>query len=367
MSGSLKLTMLLPAARRYGAHTRERLPWWAGHAALSICTFVIGVQLVFPYARVVERVSAAVAAEHVVRIDRLERGWLPGRFTLHGVHVATRAPEPFELTFDRIEVDLELGALLAGRIESRVDARGDSGRLRGRVGEGRAGGVELDLVATELPLARLAGTPIDGDPELRLRLSLASSVLSAARGEIQVACQDCTIGSHPRVQLGPIAGRAVVSDGVVCLAPLRARSGDGAFLLEGGVRLSDDIAGTRADLLAAFEPSAAFRAASPAHRDLAAGFGDRAARGPLAELRWAAEPEPADRCARLRRPEAAPIAAPVALAPRSPRMAAAPPEPEPEPPPREPAPAALEPEVPLFAPPPAAHAEEPSPELPLEY
>ncbi len=171
-----------------------------------------------------------------------------------------------------------------------------------------------------------------------------------------------------------------MSDGVACLAPVRARSEDGAFTLRGGVRLSDDIAGTRADLLAGFEPSAAFRAAA-AHRDLTGGLDKapvaRAARGRLADLRWAAQPGAAapavDPCARLRQPEQssplAPPSAPVALAPAPPRVAAAPvaPETPPEPVP-EPAPAVLEPEIPPLAPPPpAALAGEPPPELPLEY
>jgi type II secretion system protein N len=335
-----------------------------------MCTFVIGVQLVFPYARVVDRVVGALSADHDVRIDRLERGWLPGRFTLRGVHITTRGGEPFALTFDRIDVDLELRALLTGRIASRVDARGEHGRLRGRADEGSAG-VDVDLVATDLPLARLTGgTPLAGEPELRLRLHLESGALSAVRGEVDIACDDCVLDSQTRVRLGRVAGRAAVSEGIACLAPLRGRSDDGVFTLQGGVRLSDDIAGTRADLLAGFEPSAAFRAAA-GHRDLVAGLQQgriaRAARGRIASLRWTATAQAAaDPCARIRQPE--PAAPTVAAAPSPARVAAAPAEPEPPPEPPEPAPAPLEPEIPLAAPPPpAAQAGEPAPELPLEY
>ena len=335
-----------------------------------MCTFVIGVQLVFPYARIVDRVVGALSADHDVRIDRLERGWLPGRFTLHGVHIATRGSEPFALTFDRIDVDLELRALLAGRIASRVDARGEHGRLRGRADQGTAG-VDVDLVATYLPLARLTGgTRVAGEPELRLRLHLESGALSAVRGEVDIACDDCVLDSQPRVRLGRIAGRAAVSDGIACLAPLRGRSDDGAFTLQGGVRLSDDIAGTRADLLAGFEPSATFRAAA-ASGDLAAGLEQgritRAGRGRIASLRWTATPQAdADPCARLDQPDPAPQPVPpVAAAPSPARVAAAPAEPEPPP---EPAPPALEPEIPLAAPPPpAAQAGAQATELPLEY
>jgi type II secretion system protein N len=333
---------------------------------------VIGVQLVFPYARVVERVVAAVSADHDVRIDSVERGWLPGRFTLRGVHVATRGGEPFALTFDRIDVDLSLRELLAGRIASRVDARGQSGRLRGRADENK-GGADVDLVATELPLGRFTGgARLTGQPQLRLRLRLESAALSEARGEIDIACHDCVLESQPRLRLGTSAGRAVLSHGVACLAPLRARSDDGMFTLQGGVRLSDDIAGTRADLVAVFEPSAAFGAAA-AHRDLVAGLEEgriaRAARGRLADLRWAAQQEAratADPCALLRRPEPQ-TAPPVALAAR-PGMTAAPAEAAPPAEPEPPAPAPLEPEIPLdMPPPPAAQAGEPAPELPLEY
>ena len=332
-----------------------------------MCTFVIGVQLVFPYARIVDRVVGVLSADHDVRIDRLERGWLPGRFTLHGVHIATRGGEPFALTFDRIDVNLELGALLTGRIASQVDARGEHGRLRGRADQG-SGGVNVDLVATDVPLAHLTGgTPVAGEPELRLRLHLESGALSAVRGEVNIACDDCVLDSQPRVRLGRVAGRAAVSDGIACLAPLRGRSDDGGFTLQGGVRLADDIAGSRADLIAGFEPSAAFRAAA-AHRDLVAGVEQgriaRAGRGLIASLRWTATPQAdADPCARLRQPETAPQPAPtVAAAPSPARVAAAPAEPEPPP---EPPPAALEPEIPLAPPP--AQAGAPAPELPLEY
>ncbi len=61
------------------------------------------------------------------------------------------------------------------------NARGQSGHLRGRVAEGKAG-LELDLVATELPVHVVAGgNRLHGEPRIRLRLSAPGGALSAAR------------------------------------------------------------------------------------------------------------------------------------------------------------------------------------------
>jgi type II secretion system protein N len=375
----LKSTMLLPRARRYRARTRARLLRWVGLAALALCTFIIAVQVAFPYSRLVDRAAAGLSARYGARVDRLERGLLPGRFSLHGVHLVTRAVPPLEVTFERVDVALSLPALMAGRIESEVDARGASGRLRGRVDEA-VDGVVVDLEATELRLARFAGgSPIAGDPAIRMRLRLPGGALSAARGQVDVACEDCAIESSPPVRLGRVDGRARVEGGVVCIADLRARSGDGAFRLEGGLRLADDLAGTRVDLVASAAPAARERGAGSAVR---AEDAARAAAGRIGALEWSALPAPAgsgraggagashdgrdgaSRCARLRAPEPPAVpsppptrvaAAPSALPsePSEPSAPSAPPASEPAPPasePAGPAPAALEPEVPVFDP-----------------
>jgi type II secretion system protein N len=383
--------MLLPRAQRYRAPTRTRLLRWAGLAALALCTFIIAVQVAFPYPRLVDRVAAQLSARYGVRVDRLERGWLPGRFALRGVHLATRADPPLQLTFDRIDVALSLSALLDGRIDTTVDARGARGRLTGHVAEAD-GGVDVDLVATELRLGRLAGgSTIDGDPSIRMRLTLPGGTLSSARGEVEVACEACAIESRPPVPLGRVDGRARVIDGVACITELRARPAGpeehrpaqgaaGAFRLEGGLRLADDLAGTRADLIALAAPDSPGSrppsgAESPAY----------AAAGRLDELTWSAAPPGPDgssRCARLRAPEPPPRPVAPAASP-APRVAAASPALPPDMPPPEPAaeraagpvpaaepepaPAALEPDVPVFAPRPASPDEEKPAEIPLEY
>jgi len=387
-----KSTMLLPRARRYRARTRAPLLRWAGLAALALCTFIIAVQLALPYARLVDRAEAGLSARYGARVDRLERGLLPGRFALHGVHLVTRADPPLEVTFDRIDVALSLPALMAGRIESEVDARGAGGRLRGRVDEAEDG-VVVDLEATELRLARFAGgSAIAGDPAIRMRLRLPGGALSAARGQVDVACEDCAIESSPPVRLGRVDGRARVEGGVVCIADLRARAGDRAFRLEGGLRLADDLAGTRVDLVAFAAPESRERGAGASSR---AEESAHAAAGRIGALAWSGSPAPAgdgrdghagrdgrdgaSRCARLRAPEP-----PAAASSPPTRVAVAPSAPPSEPSapsassassdasdssdssassdvsasePAAPAPAPLEPEVPVFAPTAAAPAD----------
>ena len=138
---------------------------WVGLSALSVVTFVVGVQRVFPYARLRDRMVSALSVDHEVTIERLARGWLPGRFTMHGVRVKTRAGAV--VTFDRVDAHVGITTLLD---DSEID-------------------LELD----------------------------------AARGRLD-ACDGCA--ARP-VLVGPVAGRLLIRNGVACMAELRATSRGG--------------------------------------------------------------------------------------------------------------------------------------------
>jgi hypothetical protein len=226
------------------------------------------------------------------------------------------------------------------------------------------GGLELDLVATELPLEALAGgNRVEGDARIRMRLSAPGGALSAASGEVEATCEACAVASRPTLRLGRVSARAAVSGGVACIARTAAAA-DGAVRIAGGLRLADDLVGTHADLVAELD------AAGPDHAVYTA-------RGRIGELRWAQGDASGDECARLRRPEPAePEQAVAALA--RPALAAPvddaePPsldaEPTLEPETASPAipPQPLEPELPLDTAPPAARPDDRSAELGLEY
>jgi type II secretion system protein N len=228
--------------------TRGGLVRWSGCAALGLVTFAAGVQLAFPYPRLQERLVAALAA-YEIRVDRLTRGWRPGRFALHGVRVATRRPAPVALTFDRVDLDVEIGALLDGHLEMTVDATGPHGRVEGSIDE-RPDGIAVDLALTDVPPRLLVGSiALVGSPALHIRMILPGGRMATSRGAIEVACDDCAIAS-PRVQLGSVRGRLAVTDGVACISELRARSADGELELAGGVRFGDDLAGAQAEMIA---------------------------------------------------------------------------------------------------------------------
>jgi type II secretion system protein N len=307
---------------------------WAVYAALGFCTFVVGVQLVFPYARMVDAAAASLSGAYEVRFERLERGVLPGRFALRGVRVSSRAGGPFVAEFDRIDVSVGLRPLVDGAIEARVDGRGPAGRLRGRIDQ-VDGGVAVDLVATGMPLAlRAARAQVSGAPAVHLRLLLPGGALSAARGDASLSCDACAV--DPPAPAGRLEGRIAVVDGTACLERLASPAGD--LRLRGAVRLVE-------------EPGARAEGAVRFRLDDGAG--------------------PCARPGRIARPALAPPRAPIAAsmaAPPAPIAASmAAPDPAPAAPVPPPQPAALEPEIPIFAPRPGQVRDEPPAQLVLEY
>jgi type II secretion system protein N len=266
---------------------------------LALFTFAIGVHGAFPYERLGDRLMAALSGEYIVRADSVSRGWLPGRFSLHGVRMSTRTAEPVTLRFDRVDLAVDLGALLDDRIDLELETSGPSGRVEGRIHESGADAV-LDLEVSEAPLAFLSiGAPMKGDAALSVRLTLPRGSLAAARGQLAVRCEECTT-VRPRIWLGRASGQLTVKNGVACITAFEAESTDGQLTVEGGLRLGADLGAIDAELLARFRLSDAFRAASPGNRDLEAQIAGPArladgriayaAKGRLGALTWTASP-----------------------------------------------------------------------------
>lgn len=180
--------------------TRERLVRWSGCAALGLVTFAAGVQLAFPYPRLQERLVAALAA-YDVSVDRLTRGWRPGRFALHGVRVATRGPDPVALSFDRVDLDVAIGALLDGQIQLTVDATGPDGHVEGSI-DVLLDGIALDLALAEVSPRLLASSiALPGNRGRRVRMVLPGGSLADGR-------DPTSAGLAP----GPLAASARAAD-----------------------------------------------------------------------------------------------------------------------------------------------------------
>lgn len=183
--------MLRSLPFQVGPRTR-RLLRYLGFAALALVTFVLALQLTFPYDRVRDKLVEALASKYEVTIASVERGLMPGRVYFKAVSLRTRpdsadeVPVPFFI--EQLQVDLGLLALLGGTASIDLDAKIGPGRLAGNVSlSKRQTSVDLEgsgLPSAMLPMRALIGLPMSGKVGFAVALELPQSKGKTGRTEV---------------------------------------------------------------------------------------------------------------------------------------------------------------------------------------
>ena len=220
----------------------------AGYVLLALVTFVLALQLTFPYDRVKAKLEEALAEKYQVSIQGVERGWVPGRVYFNSVSLTTRQTKPDELVstiyIDRLGVDVDFLPFLRGAASVNLDVRLGTGRIHGNLTVSKGGttiAVEgSDLQSQMLPMREAIGLPMSGIVELDVDLELPNETSKSgksapnwqkAEGSLRIACPaSCTFGDGKtklKAKLKNARSQAMVGDGIdfgkVTLKSLLAR------------------------------------------------------------------------------------------------------------------------------------------------
>jgi type II secretion system protein N len=199
----------------------------AGYVLLGLVSFVYALHLTFPYDRVKDKGVEALSSRYEVTVGGVERGWLPGDFSLTSVQLRTRPSKPGEvpklIAIDRLDVDVRLFAsLFSAAAVVDLDARIGPGHITGTIELG-GGRTKLALDSRSLPLSEVpglssvVGLPMAGNGTVTARLDLPGGDWRRASARFVVDCPTCTIGGDgvkikPRTMTG--AKAAWVGEGI---------------------------------------------------------------------------------------------------------------------------------------------------------
>jgi type II secretion system protein N len=194
-----------------GPRTRKALRI-VGYVLLALGTFVLALQLTFPYDRVKAKIEEALSEKYAVNIVSVERGWVPGRVYFNAVTLQTRPTKPEDpvttVFINRLEVDVDFLPLLRGAASVNLDAQIGAGHLRGNATISKAGTSVAfegtDLPSQMLPMTEAIGLPMTGTLEFEVRLDLPNEKQKSgkvapnwqkAEGGARIACPSgCTFG-----------------------------------------------------------------------------------------------------------------------------------------------------------------------------
>jgi|GEM_PF-2944934 len=198
----------------------------AGYVVLALVTFVVALHLTFPYDRLRDRAIETLSNKYDVTISGVERSWMPGRFSLTGVTLRSRAAVVGQPTttmyFKRVEIDLAFLPLLGSKVEIGLDISTGAGSITGTITQHKTE-TAIDFTLRKVPLATLpgisdaVGLPMAGNGDGKIRLKIAKNDWSKANGVFELACSvGCTVG-----------------DGISKIYPKSKRPGDDAWSKDG--------------------------------------------------------------------------------------------------------------------------------------
>lgn len=176
-----------------------------GYVVAALVTFVYSVHLAFPYNRLADRAKDALKSRYDVTIKRVERGWLPGDFSLVGVKLITRPTKPTEapkiISIDRIDIDVGVLSMISGSVDVDLDAKLGAGHIAGTVnlskGRLRASVSSKNLPLSDVPgLASIIGMPMAGGGNVKLNLDLPGNDWRKATARFAIDCPHCTVGGE---------------------------------------------------------------------------------------------------------------------------------------------------------------------------
>jgi type II secretion system protein N len=255
---------------------------YVGFAVVGIVTFVITLQLTFPFDRVKDKVVEALAEKYEVTIGDVHGGIMPGRVYFKAVSLRTRPTTADEVasTFyiDQLQLDIGLFAALRGAAAIDLDAVIKSGRIKGSLESSKAGTtIELvgdDLPSANLPVRELVGLPMSGVLRFNIALDLPNDKPKAgkvspnwlkAEGHVELACPSgCVVGDGKtklkpklknqrnqafaeggidfgKVNIDSLLGRVEIKNGKVDITKFDVKSSDGEVHLDLDVALNQDL------------------------------------------------------------------------------------------------------------------------------
>jgi len=177
----------------------------AGYVLAGLIAFVYAFHLTFPYDRLKDKGVEALSSSYDVSVGGVERGWLPGDFSLTRVQLRTRPEKagdvPKVIFIDRLDVDIGVLSVITGGVDVEIDAEMGPGRISGEITLAK-GRLHADLSSRNLPLsdvpglAGIIGMPMGGRGNVTARLDLPKNDWSLATGRLAITCPGCTIGGE---------------------------------------------------------------------------------------------------------------------------------------------------------------------------
>jgi type II secretion system protein N len=295
----------------FGPRARKLLRY-VGLVALALVSFVLALQLTFPYDRVKDAVIQLLAEKgYDAQIGEVERGIVPARVYFKAVTVRTRPTKPGDVatTFyvEQLGVDVGLLPLLRGAAAVKFDAKIGPGHLKGSIALSKdATSVHVtgeDLPSANLPVREALGLPMTGKIRLAINLELPNDRgndktksskggpnWARAEGNAEFACPSgCVVGDGKsklklttnnarqqefldqggggidfgRVNVDSLLASVEVKNGKLEISKFELKSGDGEAHIVFNLALNQDIMASTVTGCLRFHDSEAFRKREP--------------------------------------------------------------------------------------------------------
>ncbi|MEJ7603970.1 MAG: type II secretion system protein GspN [Kofleriaceae bacterium] len=300
-----------------GPRTRKAIRI-AGYILLALVSFVVALQLTFPYERVKSRIEDTLASKYDVKIGSVERGLIPGRMYLKSITLRTRpATSDVErvmrleekserdrqmallvTTFfiQELQIDVGLFAALTGKASIDFDATIGSGSIAGNITIGKSAtevAIEGEGLPSELlPMREAIGLPLSGKVRFAFNLDLPNEKLKTgkvgpnwlkAAGNAMFQCPSgCTIGDGKtklkaklkkasqqefvgegidfgKVMIQSLLAKVEVKKGKLAITKFEAKSDDGKLEVEYEMALQQNVDDSEVEGCLRFEGSETLR------------------------------------------------------------------------------------------------------------
>lgn len=244
---------------------------WVAIPLGVLFTFVMAIQLTFPYDRLKGKIEEVLSAKFDAEVTGIERSLVPGRFRIERLMLWTRPSTADEkkqtIILSDIEVDIGLLSLLSGKLSVDVDAQMAGGKISLGLGISKAA-LDLSLVTKGLPVHQVpaisaaVGLPMEGGLNASVSLHLPKNNWAEADGRIKVSCPACTIGDGvtkikprapgnnrravfasegvtvPKLEIGGITGDIEIKKGRGVIRNFGGKSKDGEIRIEAELMLA---------------------------------------------------------------------------------------------------------------------------------
>jgi type II secretion system protein N len=305
---------------------------WVGYPLLALVSFVFTLAYTFPYERLRDRITDALADKYDVTIASIDHSFLPGGIKFGTVMLKSRPTHPGEkpviLVLDKVDVRLGLFALITGHTSASVTASIGGGTIDGDISLSKSG-AEASIETDGLPLGNLPGVgaavglPMSGGLDAEIELHLPGNKWKNAEGKIALSCKACTVGDGvtkmkmrpaagrrpsraaafasegitvPRLDLGNARVEVDITRGVGTIKTFAASSKDGTLKIDGKIEFKDPFALTTFPGCMTFSLSDDLRKREPDFSNVEFMLPARAkqadgsfaipTKGKLTELRW---------------------------------------------------------------------------------